>query len=108
MIDYDGRRFRSHGHGPDAAVTTYHQERDLLWAELSGSGVRRGALTGRCDQDGALVFAYTMVLDDGRVIAGRCRSVPRVLDDGRIVLREAWERFAPYASAGVSELEEVR
>lgn len=108
MIDYHGRRFRSRGKGPGAAVTTYRQDGDLIWAELSGSGVRRGALTGRCAPDGSLEFAYTMVREDGRVIAGRCRSTPEVLEDGRVVLHETWERFAPYASTGVGELEELR
>jgi hypothetical protein len=107
MINYDGRRFRARGKGPDAAVTTYRQDGDLLWAELSGSGVRRGALTGRCADDGSLEFAYTMVLDDGRVVSGRCLSTPELLDDGRVVLHETWERFAPHGSAGVAELEEV-
>lgn len=108
MIDYNGRRFRSRGKGPDAAVTTYRQDGDLVWAELSGSGVRRGALTGRCAPDGSLEFAYTMVREDGRVIAGRCHSTPKLLEDGRIVLSETWERFAPHASTGVGELEELR
>lgn len=108
MINYDGRRFRARGHGPDAAITTYRQDGDLLWAELSGSGVRRGALTGRCADDGCIEFAYTMVLDDGRVVAGRCRSTPEPLDDGRVALHETWERFPPYAAAGTAVLEEVR
>jgi hypothetical protein len=108
MIDYDGRRFRAEGKGPGAAVTTYRQDGDLLWAELSGSGVRRGALTGRCAGDGSLEFAYTMVLDDGRVISGRCESTPELLGDGRVRLHERWERFAPHADTGAAVLEEVR
>ena len=104
MISYDGRRFRSVAHG---AVTTYRQDGDVVWAELSGSGVRRGALTGLCAPDGTLEMAYTMVRDDGRVISGRCRSTPSVMDDGRIRLAETWERFPPHADAGHSELEEL-
>src|SRR5262249_11671562 len=108
VINYDGRRFRARGKGPDAAVTIYRQDGDLLWAELSGSGVRRGALTGRCAEDGSLEFAYTMVLDDGPVVSGRCLSPPELLEDGRIMLHEKWQRFSPHASVGVAELEEMR
>jgi len=108
MINYDGRRFQPTGHGPDAPITTYRQDGDLLWADLFGGKVRRGALCGRCDGEGVLDFTYSMVLKDGRVIAGHCRSTPEVLADGRIRLHEAWERYGPYAEAGVGELGEVQ
>jgi hypothetical protein len=106
MIDYNGRRFRAVGHG-DAAVATYHQSGDLLWAEFSGGDARRGALTGRCAPDGTLEFAYSMVLTSGEVIAGHCVSTPELLDDGRIRLYERWQRYGPNAASGVSELEEA-
>lgn len=108
MIDYDGRRFRAVGHGEDAPTATYRQSGDLLWAEFSGGHARRGSLTGLCAADGTLDFAYTMVLDGGEVISGRCTSTPEVLDDGRILLHEQWERYGAHASSGVSQIEEVR
>jgi hypothetical protein len=109
-IDYDGRRFRSTAHGPDAdaPIALYRQEGDLLWAEFSGSDVRRGSLSGLSAGDGTLQFTYTMVLADGEIVAGRCRSTPEVLPDGRIRLHEQWERYGPRASSGVSQLDEVR
>jgi hypothetical protein len=107
MIDYDGRRFRAAGDGPDGATATYHQSGDLLWAEFSGGGTRRGALNGRCAPDGRLEFTYSMVLTTGEVIAGRCVSTPELLDDGRIRLYERWERYGSHAASGVSELEEI-
>ncbi len=107
MINYEGRRFRATHHGPEGSVTTYHQDGDLLWADFAGDGVRRGSLSGRCADDGVLEFAYSMVLVDGRVVAGRCRSTPERLDDGRVRLHETWQRFAPYPATGVAVLEEV-
>src|SRR5262249_21489649 len=106
-IDYDGRRFRAAGHGGPAAVATYRQAGDLVWADFAGGAVRRGSLTGRCAPDGVLEFTYTMVLSDGAVLAGRCRSTPEVLPDGRIRLHERWERYGPHAATGSSELEEI-
>lgn len=107
MIDYDGRRFRAVGHGPEATIATYHQSGDLLWADFAGGTTRRGSLAGRCAENGTLEFAYTMVLTSGEVISGRCVSTPEVLDDGRILLHEQWERYGPNAASGISEIEEV-
>lgn len=108
MINYDGRRFRAVGHGPDSPTATYRQSGDLLWAEFGGGHARRGSLTGLCAEDGTLNFAYTMVLEGGEVIAGRCRSTPEILEDGRILLHEKWERYGEHAGSGESQIEEVR
>ncbi|MFH7597123.1 hypothetical protein WDV06_18780 [Streptomyces racemochromogenes] len=108
-IDYDGRRFRNTGYAPgeSAPIGHYRHEGDLLWAHFDGGPVRRGSLTGRVAADGKLEFTYTMVLDDGEVVAGRCWSTPEFLADGRIRLNERWERYGAGASSGESALEEV-
>ncbi len=108
MLDYDGRVFRAGGaHQAQAPVAHYRQDGDLVWGDFEGGPVRRGTLAGRCAADGTLVFAYCMVLDDGAVVSGRCRSTPQLLDDGRILLSEEWERYAPDAETGFSDLEEL-
>ncbi|KXK62428.1 hypothetical protein AWW66_08260 [Micromonospora rosaria] len=107
-INYDGRRFRKVGAGPDEAATAlYRQDGDLVWGQFSGGDVRQGSLTGRADPVGRIDFTYTMVLRDGKVIAGRCRSTPQVLPNGRIRLDEDWERFGTEADQGTSAIEEV-
>lgn len=106
-LDYDGRRFRAVGYGPDGPSALYRQSGDLLWAEFSGGHARRGSLTGLVAPDGTLEFAYTMVLATGEVIAGRCVSTPEIMADGRIRLHEKWERYGEHAASGESELEEV-
>jgi hypothetical protein len=111
LIDYDGRRFRAAGpgsdDGADAPVAVYRQRGDLLWADFSGGGVRRGSLTGLCRPDDSLEFTYTMVLADGTVLAGYCESTPELLPDGRIRLHERWQRYGPNASTGISDLDEI-
>lgn len=109
MINYDDRRFRGSDSAPDGTVptATYHQDADLVWAESSGGHVRRCCLTGNSDDAGRLTIGYTMLLDDGRIVVGRCTSTPERLADGRIRLREEWERYQPTPSAGVSYIEEV-
>lgn len=109
MIDYEARRFRGHTKGPDGTVptATYHQDGDLVWAESSGGPVRRCVLTGACDDAGTLTIGYTMVLDNGQIVIGRSVSTPELLEDGRIRLRENWERFRSTRSSGVSYIEEL-
>jgi hypothetical protein len=108
MFDYDGRLFSARGdHQAQAPVAHYRQDGDLVWGDFAGGPVRRGTLAGRCAADGTLLFAYCMVLDDGAVVSGRCRSTPQLLDDGRIRLSEEWERYAPDAETGFSYLDEL-
>jgi hypothetical protein len=111
VINYDGRTFRSAaaetadaaGAGP---VGHYHQDGAVVWAEFAGGKVVRGSLVGSCASDGVLDLAYSQLLSTGEVIAGRCTSVPDVLEDGRIRLREHWQRLGPDGSTGVSVIEE--
>jgi hypothetical protein len=112
MVDYDGRSFRSRagetaGPDGDGPVGHYRQHGDVVWAQFSGGAVLRGSLAGTCAPDGTLTLAYCQVLIDGQVVAGRCTTTPRVLDDGRLRLREQWQRFDDAGSAGVSYIEEL-
>ncbi|GGX43508.1 MULTISPECIES: hypothetical protein [Streptomyces] len=108
MINYDGRRFRPAEADAQGRTALYRQEGDLLWGTFSGGRARRGSLTGVCAPDGSLDFAYSMVLDDGEVVSGHCRSTPELREDGGIDLREEWERFGTHAAKGVSYLKEVK
>jgi hypothetical protein len=106
MIDYDGRRFRKAG-GGDGTIARYHQAGDLVWADFAGGQVRRGTLAGTCGADGTLRLAYAMVLASGEVISGHTVNVPEPDADGRLVLREKWERYGAHPATGISYLEEV-
>jgi hypothetical protein len=112
-INYDGRVFRSTAAetaGPDAVGPTghYHQEDGLVWAEFAGGKVLRGSLVGTCGPDGRIDVVYCQVLAGGQVVSGRCVSTPELLADGRIRLRENWQRYGAAAATGVSYIEEVR
>jgi hypothetical protein len=106
-INYDGLRFRRAG-GGDGTVAQYHQDGDLVWADFAGGKVRRGTVTGTCGPDGTLRLAYTMVLATGEVISGYTVNTPERGEDGRLVLREEWERYGENAATGISYIEEVR
>jgi len=106
MIDYDGRRFRK-PRDSSGTVAVYHQDGDVVWAEFAGGDVRRGHLAGRCEPDGTLHMGYTMVLAAGEIVCGHTVNTPEPAGDGRVRLREVWERYGPRAATGVSYLEEV-
>ncbi|HWO65657.1 MAG TPA: hypothetical protein VNO31_37050 [Umezawaea sp.] len=106
MISYEGKVFRKAG-GGDGTFARYRQDGDLVWADFTGGKVRRGTVTGTCAPDGTLRLAYTMVLETGEVISGQTVNVPEWQPDGRVVLREEWQRFGEHSSSGVSYLEEV-
>ena len=106
MISYEGKVFRKAG-GGDGTFARYRQDGDLVWADFTGGKVRRGTVTGTCAPDGTLKLAYTMVLETGEVISGQTVNVPEWQPDGRVVLREEWQRFGEHSSSGVSYLEEV-
>lgn len=110
-IDYDGRRFSSSAAETAASEQTpighYHQRGELVWAEFSGGAVRRGSLAGIQTAEGGVEFAYCQVLTDGTLISGRCVSHPEMLSDGRLRLREEWQRFGDQAASGVSYVEEI-
>ncbi|MFJ8039532.1 hypothetical protein ACIRBX_03330 [Kitasatospora sp. NPDC096147] len=105
-IDYDGRQFRKL-EAEDGVVARYHQEDDLVWADFAGGPVRRGNVAGVCSPEGVLELAYTMVLDDGEVIAGRTVNTPYTGPGGDLLIREEWERYGPHARSGTSFLTEV-
>lgn len=111
VIDYNGRSFRSSAAetaaGGEVPTGHYHQDGDTVWAEFAGGAVVRGYLVGRSDPEGRLDLAYCQVLGDTTVVSGRVVSTPEVLDDGRIRLREDWQRFGPAGGQGVSYIEEV-
>jgi len=105
-IDYDGRRFRKLG-AADGVAARYHQDGDLVWVDFAGGEVRRGTISGLCARDGSLRLAYTMVLTGGEVIAGHSVNTPERDPQGRLLLREEWERYGPHAGTGVSYLVEI-
>lgn len=106
MTMYDRVRFRAPDEA-DSPEALYHQQDDLVWADFGGGGVRRGSLVGTCAPDGVLRLTYCMVLHSGDVISGRTLSTPALLEDGRILLTERWERYGPHAATGISYLEQV-
>ncbi len=63
-------------------------------------------MTGTVSPAGELDFNYCHVNTAGELRSGRCRSVPEVLSDGRLRLREQWQWTDGDRSGGESVVEE--
>lgn len=57
--------------------------------------------------DGRLDMRYQQVSTVGTIKTGRCVSVPEVLPDGRLRLRESWRWTEGGDGSGESTIEEV-
>ncbi|HTZ42490.1 MAG TPA: hypothetical protein VMB79_01375 [Jatrophihabitans sp.] len=100
--DYDGVRFGAVDGSSGHAVGHYHQDGEVVTAEIAGGGVRTGRLVGTVGPHGVIEAGYCMILTGGEVVAGRCVSTPSLLPDGRILLTERWNRLD--GSAGTSHI----
>lgn len=113
---YANKIFRSQSNtsnGEVSASTTFRYNQDaqnphIVWAEYSGGSITRGFLIATVQEDQSLDARYQHVNEDGELRTGMCRSVPEVLEDGRVRLNEKWKWTSGDGSSGESVVEEVR
>lgn len=111
-IDYNGRKFvpemnSENGEVSAATVFEYHQNGKMLWAEYSGGDILRGSLMGNVSANGELDFVYHHINKNMEIKTGKCRSVPTVMDNGKLKLSETWEWTSGDFSKGESVLVEI-
>lgn len=111
-FNYDGRKFRSAANSPNGDVSgetvfAYRQDGDLVWVEYSGGGIVFGTLIATADARGCLDIRCQHLNRSGELATGVCRSVPELLPDGRIRLRESWRWTSGDCSVGESVVEEI-
>ena len=115
MINYNGKRFRpavTQGTSETSSETLFHyiQEGDLLTATYSGGDITYGHLIGTVDTKGAIDMRYHHRNRSGDLMTGICKSIPEVLDNGKIRLHETWQWTCPQIdknkSNGTSILDE--
>ncbi|MGE3175976.1 MAG: n-acetylglutamate synthase [Vicinamibacterales bacterium] len=92
--------------GPDTRFH-YHQHGEVVWATYAGGQVKFGTLIGVVDEGGRLDARYQQVGVDGTFKAGRCRSTPEFLYDGRLRLHESWTWTDGASGSGHSIIEEL-
>ncbi|HEX8141346.1 MAG TPA: hypothetical protein VF553_02045 [Pyrinomonadaceae bacterium] len=112
-INYNGRFFApvantENGEVDSSTLFHYYQEGEIVWATYEGGDVRFGTLIAKVDEAGCLDMRYSHVNRDGQLMTGRCKSVPELLPDGRLRLRENWQWTSGDCSSGESIVEEVK
>jgi len=85
----------------------YCQDGEVISATYKGGGIRAGSLIGKVDDEGNMDIIYHHINAKGDFVTGKCRSVPEVLPDGRIRLKEKWQRTCGDCPSGESTVEEI-
>ena len=79
----------------------------MIWAEYAGGEILKGFLIGSCTESGELEFTYQHINVQREVRIGKCNSVPRVLENGKLRLEESWQWLNQDQSSGSSVLIEL-
>lgn len=95
-ICYDGRFFvpkinTDNGEVGGRTLFEYHQKGTVLWADYSGGDVLKGHLIGCVATNGELDFYYHHINTQKQLKVGKCHSVPKILDGGKLELAEKWQ-----------------
>ena len=111
-LSYDNKLFVSKENTANGEVDArtwfhYHQKGDLVWAEYTGGEIVKGFLIGTVDSVGELDFTYQHINVNHVVRMGKCHSIPDVLPNSKIVLREEWQWLNGDMSKGKSVIVEA-
>ena len=111
-INYDNRHFVGVENYDSGDLNTdtsfhYHQKGSAVWGTIEGGRVAAGTLVARVEPDGSLVMRWHYLNIDGDFHWGTCRSIPKILPDGRLRLHESWTDNSSEEITGTSVIEEV-
>ncbi len=108
----NNRKFRSvensdNGEVSGDTVFSYYQKGRIVWAEYSGGSIIMGHLIGIIDGKNNLDFRYHHINNCNEIMTGKCRSVPEILENGKIRYHEKWQWTCSDRSSGTSIIEEI-
>lgn len=111
-MNYEGKSFRpiSNTENGETSVETifhYRQNGNLLTCEYSGGKIVKGQLIGLVSETGEIDMRYHQLNSHGEIMTGICKSVPEILENGKIRLHESWQWTSGDCSKGNSVLEEI-
>lgn len=110
-ICYEGKFFVPKVNTPNGEVDgqtlfEYHQKGNILWADYAGGEIIKGHLIGTVDSNGELDFYYQHINEHRQIRVGKCHSIPRILENGKIELYEEWQWLNGDQSKGFSIISE--
>ncbi|MDQ3750235.1 MAG: n-acetylglutamate synthase [Acidobacteriota bacterium] len=112
-INYDNKTFASVQNSETGDVNTetvfhYHQKDNLVWAEYAGGEIVFGSLIAKVTDEDSLEMRYQHLNAQGKLMTGKCFSIPEILADGRIRLYEKWQWTSGNLAKGESIVEEIQ
>lgn len=110
-MNYNGKIFRpisntDNGETSSETLFLYKQVGNILTSEYSGGKIKSGHLIGLVGDDGNIDMRYHQVNDKNELMTGICKSIPEILENGKIRLHEYWEWTSGDNSKGTSVIEE--
>ncbi|GGZ15246.1 hypothetical protein GCM10007049_04140 [Echinicola pacifica] len=111
-MNYNNRVFRAISNSDNGEVSSdtefhYAQEGRVLAGTYFGGSIKKGQLIGWVDDGGRIDMRYQHINNDGKIMSGKCKSVPEILPSGKIRLYEKWRWTSGDKSTGESIIEEV-
>jgi hypothetical protein len=112
MIDYNNRVFKpvstsDNGEVDSETLFVYKQKEGVVTCEYRGANIRYGHLLAIVSASGQLNMTYHQVNIKNEIVTGLCKSVPELLPNGKIRLKEEWQWTCRDYSKGYSVLEEM-
>jgi len=111
MINYSDKIFRpivnsENGETSHETVFVYKQIGNILMSEYAGGKIKSGHHIGLVDENGNIDMRYHQVNNEGALMTGICKSIPEILENGKIRLHESWKWTSGDKSEGNSIIEE--
>src|SRR5574341_1144120 len=111
-INYEGRTFKGtvnydEGDFNQETRFRYHQQGNVVWADVIGGGVVLGSFLGKMDADGNLTTLWQYINREGQLKAGKGSSRLEVLPNGTYRLHESWQETEGGSRKGESVAEEI-
>lgn len=112
MINYHNKVFKpvsntENGETSEETIFHYQQNGNILTAKYCGGKIISGHLIGLVDENGCIDMRYHQINEQGEIMTGICKSVPEIMEDGKIRLHEEWEWTSGDRSKGRSVIEEM-
>lgn len=111
-MNYHNKRFRPVTNSENGEVSSdmvfhYQQAGNVLTCTYSGGEIVAGHLMGKVGEAGQIDMRYHQINQNGDIRSGICRSIPEIMENGKIRLLESWQWTSGDQSTGHSVLEEV-
>lgn len=111
-MNYEGKKFRPiyntiNGETSSETIFLYKQNGSILTCEYAGGKILRGHLIGLVNDSGEIDMRYHQINTSGELMTGICKSVPEMMENGKIRLHEKWQWTSGDCSKGESILEEI-